>query len=248
MTDVNSSSPDQAPGWYDDPTGAANLRWWDGTQWTPSTRGAPVQARRGAQTARALTAAMRRAWTEHTKLRWWVVGFAILVALSIFGNIVGPPPDATKRPSSASKRTATNAGVEPHPTRTPQPAVTQADIGKTRAFWSKQPAPAKAQLVDYCLAGIQSHSDDFDGESRWLPNIDRARTVRQIDAHYAQYDFYADDPIRDVCRDAAESQTKDLQGLHEKQLRRSVSVSHFVATPQRVRRYYAVEQSPDELR
>jgi hypothetical protein len=23
------------PGWYPDPYGAARLRWWDGTQWTP---------------------------------------------------------------------------------------------------------------------------------------------------------------------------------------------------------------------
>lgn len=31
MTDSTSRTP---PGWYDDPAGAAQLRWWDGTQWT----------------------------------------------------------------------------------------------------------------------------------------------------------------------------------------------------------------------
>jgi hypothetical protein len=31
-----AAPPTPAPGWYPDPTGVE--RWWDGTQWTPSTR------------------------------------------------------------------------------------------------------------------------------------------------------------------------------------------------------------------
>lgn len=27
-----------APGWYDDPSGDATLRWWDGAAWTERTR------------------------------------------------------------------------------------------------------------------------------------------------------------------------------------------------------------------
>ena len=46
-----TSSPQ--PGWYDDPSGIADLRWWDGTRWTdatvedgvPSARPLPVPGR-----------------------------------------------------------------------------------------------------------------------------------------------------------------------------------------------------------
>lgn len=37
---MSSSIP---PGWYDDPAGPGNERWWDGTQWTESTRPATDQ-------------------------------------------------------------------------------------------------------------------------------------------------------------------------------------------------------------
>ena len=30
--------PSMAPGWYPDPQRQARLRWFDGTQWTPSTQ------------------------------------------------------------------------------------------------------------------------------------------------------------------------------------------------------------------
>ncbi|WP_308466820.1 DUF2510 domain-containing protein [Rathayibacter soli] len=46
MSDVNGSNP--APGWYPDPAGSPQQRWWDGTQWTgylqnPQTPAPPVQ-------------------------------------------------------------------------------------------------------------------------------------------------------------------------------------------------------------
>lgn len=35
MTDTTSAAP--VAGWYDDPSGAAPYRWWDGEHWTPQT-------------------------------------------------------------------------------------------------------------------------------------------------------------------------------------------------------------------
>jgi hypothetical protein len=29
------------PGWYDDPTSATAMRWWDGTQWSQNTAEIP---------------------------------------------------------------------------------------------------------------------------------------------------------------------------------------------------------------
>src|SRR2546430_17696112 len=31
------------PGWYPDPSGAPQQRWWDGTQWTQHTQPAPAR-------------------------------------------------------------------------------------------------------------------------------------------------------------------------------------------------------------
>ncbi|KQV07052.1 DUF2510 domain-containing protein [Leifsonia sp. Root112D2] len=36
MTDPTAQTP--PPGWYDDPAGSSQLRWWDGTQWTQHLR------------------------------------------------------------------------------------------------------------------------------------------------------------------------------------------------------------------
>lgn len=36
MTDPTAHTP--PPGWYDDPAGSAQLRWWDGAQWTEHLR------------------------------------------------------------------------------------------------------------------------------------------------------------------------------------------------------------------
>ncbi|TPW76047.1 DUF2510 domain-containing protein [Schumannella soli] len=43
MTDTLSASPDA--GWYDDPAGGVELRWWDGLRWTAATRERPSAAR-----------------------------------------------------------------------------------------------------------------------------------------------------------------------------------------------------------
>jgi hypothetical protein len=40
VTDTLSASPDA--GWYDDPAGGVELRWWDGSRWTAATRERPT--------------------------------------------------------------------------------------------------------------------------------------------------------------------------------------------------------------
>ena len=37
VTTPSESSPLPAPGWYHDPYGSAQARWWDGQQWTANT-------------------------------------------------------------------------------------------------------------------------------------------------------------------------------------------------------------------
>ena len=36
-----SSTPNAAPGWYPDPGGSSQQRWWDGQQWTDALQGGP---------------------------------------------------------------------------------------------------------------------------------------------------------------------------------------------------------------
>jgi hypothetical protein len=40
---ATSSSP--TTGWYSDPAGTGNLRWWNGTTWTSKTRPSPTAER-----------------------------------------------------------------------------------------------------------------------------------------------------------------------------------------------------------
>jgi len=42
------------PGWYADPAGTPQLRWWDGTQWTQQYR--PADSEQASPTAHATAA------------------------------------------------------------------------------------------------------------------------------------------------------------------------------------------------
>ena len=44
------------PGWYADPAGTPQLRWWDGNQWTDQYRGGDAPAANAASSAPAAAA------------------------------------------------------------------------------------------------------------------------------------------------------------------------------------------------
>jgi uncharacterized RDD family membrane protein YckC len=74
MTPEPAQSP--PPGWYDDPRGPANQRYWDGTRWTEQTQPAPGTSGVAAEMWRRVIAII---------IDW----FLIFVGLFILGLLIG---------------------------------------------------------------------------------------------------------------------------------------------------------------
>jgi hypothetical protein len=263
IDDQRPGSPAQPAGWYPDPAGQAELRWWDGTRWTQQTRaetdasimaapatgraasgGRPVGLRKGVAGARGW-------WSRASWPKRLAAGFVGLMLISGIANAVDPPHRASSAKTAApAARQPDKAAVAPAP-----PAITAGMIVRKGAFWSRQSHGAKLALVGYCLADAKQNDDTLgDDAARWVGKVDREAVARKIDRYYADKDEHffggvnADDPITEPCREAASTLAEAKAEAHEKALRASVEPAHFRATAQRVRRYYAVESQEDDLR
>jgi hypothetical protein len=81
MSDLTQDSPPavvRAAGWYPDPTRAADLRWWNGKQWTDETRARKVSS-----------APPLAAWGILAGLLLPIVGVVIAIVLFV-RNEIGP--------------------------------------------------------------------------------------------------------------------------------------------------------------
>ena len=82
MPDVPS-----APSWHADPYDPAQLRWWDGTQWTAHTApGAPPESAPPAGSAPSVASAAS-APVRRPSRRWWVIAL-IMLAVVVAGTLL----------------------------------------------------------------------------------------------------------------------------------------------------------------
>jgi hypothetical protein len=255
----------QPAGWYPDPSAQAHLRWWDGTRWTEQTRAETdlsISATPAMGTPRPSAEPTMLYSSARSAIAWWrraswrkraAVGFVGLMAVGGIGNAIDPAQPA-ERDKTAERVTQPSAAATAKPKPAPT-AVTASMIARKGAFWVKQSAEAKLELVGYCLSDAKTHDDSLsDDAARYVMKVDRGAVVRKLDRYYADKEEHffggvnADDPITEPCSDAASTLAEAKATAHEKALRASVEPAHFRATAQRVRRYYTVESKEDDLR
>lgn len=73
-------------GWYPDPWGGQDKRWWDGTQWTEHVQGeSPLPAPMGASPRNPLVASadVRPWWQE-----WWFIALMLFFCCSPAGMVL----------------------------------------------------------------------------------------------------------------------------------------------------------------
>jgi len=116
--------PNQPPaGWYQDPSGAPGLRYWDGNAWTTQqAESSPVETTDGPS----------RPWYR----RWWAIALGVLLAVVVLGAIFGNDGDdttATAEPTSepAADDPAEEPTPEPEPEAESEPEPEVPGIGNT---------------------------------------------------------------------------------------------------------------------
>lgn len=95
------------PGWYPDPTGAGQERWWDGTSWTRTTRPRPavgyVQPVAGDGDATQHLPPVSVGEDGRQSRRWWILTAAVLLPVLAGGVVWGVLtllPGATAEPDA----------------------------------------------------------------------------------------------------------------------------------------------------
>lgn len=113
---MSANTPQPPPGWFPDQTDSQQMRWWDGQAWTSRTQPNPALTADGSEAdivapdPGAESQASSMAGSDPRKpwyFRWWAITAAVLVALSIFGNLL-PDDNQAKPTSSAADASSTD--------------------------------------------------------------------------------------------------------------------------------------------
>lgn len=184
-----------APGWFPDQANNTQLRWWDGQVWTEHTH--PVSPAGGqspdvaptgptvatVQPERA-TAASKKPWY----LRWWAITAAVLVVLSVLGNLA--PDDETSgaaatepsRAPSASSSPSVEPATEAEAEVEVEPVDTDGDgVLDDEDFSPEDPKVQTEDDVDTDKDGVPDYRDDLPKNAEYSKDADGDGVADQVD-------------------------------------------------------------------
>ena len=180
-----------APGWFPDQTNSAQLRWWDGEAWTEHTHPRnPAEAERsdvappGPAAAMGQPAGASAASKKPWYFRWWAITAAVLVALSIVGNLLpdeeAPVAAATEPSPTAAASSAAPAEIEP--AVDPEPVDTDGDgVLDDEDFSPEDPKVQTEDDVDTDKDGVPDYKDDFPKNAQYSKDADGDGVADQVD-------------------------------------------------------------------
>jgi hypothetical protein len=132
------------PGWYDDPWNAANIRRWDGEEWTGETAPKPAAAPPGAPGAPAARASSRRLRVNPLAVVGAVVAIAVVGAVVVASGHSGSSPSTTLPPGTgAVPTTAAPLGLA-------SAVLAPSDVGGGWTAVEKRPLTAKEYTQGRC--------------------------------------------------------------------------------------------------
>ena len=182
-----------APGWFPDQSDSTQLRWWDGQGWTEHThpKDHPEGPRFGATSpgsavATAQSAVVNAAPKKPWYFRWWAITAAVLVVLSVVGNLM--PEDETTG-ATASKPAGTPTGssspsVEPATETEAQVEPVDTDDDGVLDDDDYRPEDPKVQTeddVDTDKDGVPDYKDDFPNNAQYSKDSDGDGVADAID-------------------------------------------------------------------
>ena len=200
-----------APGWFPDQLNRDQLRWWDGRAWTDQTR--PMS---GAQSPRtdvvapgpgfppahhqAAASTAKKPWY----FRWWAITAAVLVALSVVGNLL---PDEEAPVAAATEPSPTTAASSPSPTEAepavePEPVDTDGDrVLDDEDFSPEDPKVQTEDDVDTDKDGVADYKDAFPKDAKYSKDADGDGVADQVD-DFPEDERYSTDSDGDKVADS----------------------------------------------
>lgn len=181
------------PGWFPDQSDSAQLRWWDGQAWTEHTHpvnpavaqhpdvASPSPAAMAVRAAGA-SSASKKPWY----FRWWAITAAVLVVLSVLGNLVPDEetPGAAAMEPSRAPSASSSPSVEPA-TETEaevEPVDTDNDgVDDDEDYRPEDPKVQTEDDVDTDKDGVPDHKDDFPKNAKFSKDSDGDGVADAID-------------------------------------------------------------------
>jgi hypothetical protein len=182
-----------APGWFPDQADSAQLRWWDGQAWTEHTHPvnpAAVQRSDVASPSPAAVAMQPAGASSASKkpwyLRWWAITAAVLVVLSVLGNLMSDEetPGAAATELSRAPSASSSPAVEPATETEAEVEPLDTDDDGVVDDVDYRPEDPKVQTeddVDTDKDGVPDYKDDFPNNAQYSKDSDGDGVADAVD-------------------------------------------------------------------